>query len=121
MVEEFAGGDEKRIAATVVEVVRELQEFSGLNSKEITHKLNEKLGNFRSVVKNLEEAIANSEERVAITGSLIRKARILEDQGFVCPYTGTHLSYNHLLADRLEIEHIIPAPCVPPTPCLPAS
>ncbi|MBP7009228.1 MAG: hypothetical protein KBC66_05455 [Kiritimatiellae bacterium] len=108
MVEEFAGGDEKRIAATVVEVVRELQEFSGLNSKEITHKLNEKLGNFRSVVKNLEEAIANSEERVAITGSLIRKARILEDQGFVCPYTGTHLSYNHLLADRLEIEHIIP-------------
>ena len=34
--------------------------------------------------------------------------RYLEDQGFVCPYTGTHLSYNHLLADRLEIEHIIP-------------
>ncbi len=108
MVEEFAGGDKTRVASTVVEVVRELQEFSGLNAKEIAQKLNEKLGNFRSVVKNLEEAIAHSEEKFPITGSLIRKARILEDQGFVCPYTGAQLGYPDLLADRLEIEHIIP-------------
>lgn len=108
MVEEFAGGDIKRIAATVVEVVRDLQEFSGLNAKEIAQKLNEKMGNFRSVVKNLEEAITHAEEKVPITGSLIRKARILEDQGFICPYTGAPLGYPDLLADRLEIEHIIP-------------
>lgn len=108
MVAEFAGGDKKRVAATVVEVVRELQEFSGLNAQEIAQKLNEKLGNFRSVAKNLEEAIAHSEEKVPITGSLIRKARILEDQGFICPYTGAPLGYPDLLADRLEIEHIIP-------------
>jgi len=108
MVAEFAGGDKKRIAATVVEVVRELQEFSGLNAKEIAQKLNDKLGNFRSVVKSLEEAIAHSDEKVAITGSLIRKARILEDQGFICPYTGASLGYPDLLNDRLEIEHVIP-------------
>lgn len=35
MVAEFAGGDKKRIAATVVEVVRELQEFSGLTAEKI--------------------------------------------------------------------------------------
>lgn len=108
MVAEFAGGDKKRIAATVVEVVRELQEFSGLSAQEIAKKLNEKLGNFRSVVKKLEEAIAHSDEKVAITGSLIRKARILEDQGFVCPYTGAQLGYPHLFGDLLEIEHVIP-------------
>ncbi len=108
MVAEYAGGDRSRIAATVVEVVRELQEFSGLNAKEIAQKLNEKLGNFRSVVKSLEEAIAHSEESVPITGSLIRKARILEDQGFICPYTGAPLGYPDLLAGRLEIEHVIP-------------
>ncbi len=108
MVAEFAGGDNKRVAATVVEVVRELQEFSGLNAKEIAQKLNEKLGNFRYVVKSLEEAISQSKENVAITGSLIRKARILEDQGFICPYTGATLGYPDLLVDRLEIEHIIP-------------
>ena len=108
LVEEFASGDKNRVAATVVEVVRELQEFSGLNAKEIAQKLNEKLGNFRSVAKALEEAIENSGENVPITGSLIRKARILEDQGFVCPYTGSPLGYPDLLADRLEIEHIIP-------------
>ncbi|MDY0144840.1 MAG: HNH endonuclease domain-containing protein [Kiritimatiellia bacterium] len=108
MVEEYAGGDKKRVVATVVEVVRELQEFSGLNAKEIAQKLNEKLGNFRAVVKSLEEAIADSKENVAITGSLIRKARILEDQGFICPYTGASLGYPDLFGDRLEVEHIIP-------------
>lgn len=108
MVAEFAGGDKKRIGATVVEVVRELQEFSGLNAKEVAQKLNEKLGNFRAVVKSLEEAIRGSGEKVAINGSLIRKARILEDQGFICPYTGAQLGYPDLLNDRLEIEHVIP-------------
>ena len=108
MVAEFADGDKKRIGATVVEVVRELQEFSGLNAKEVAQKLNEKLGNFRAVVKGLEEAIRGSGEKVAITGSLIRKARILEDQGFICPYTGAPLGYPDLLNDRLEIEHVIP-------------
>ena len=108
MAEEYAGGDRKRIAATVVEVVRELQEFSGLDAQEIAKKLNEKLGNFRMVAKNLEDAIRGSGEKVAITGSLIRKARILEDQGFICPYTGAPLGYPDLLNDRLEIEHVIP-------------
>lgn len=108
IVAEFAGGDRKRITTAVVEVVRDLQEFSGLNAKEIAQKLNEKLGNFRSVVKSLEDAISGCEENVPITGSLIRKARILEDQGFICPYTGAPLGYPDLLADRLEIEHIIP-------------
>lgn len=108
MVAEFAGGDKKRIAATVVEVVRELQEFSGLTAEKIAMKLNEKLGNFRSVAKKLEDAIAHADEKVAITGSLIRKARILEDQGYVCPYTGALLGYSHLFGGKLEIDHVIP-------------
>lgn len=106
MVDEFAGGDKTRIDNVVVEVVRELQTFSGLDSQAMARKLNEKLGNFRMVAKELEQEAAAA--GVLVTGSLIRKARILVDQGFRCPYTGKPVSWNELFTGQLEIEHIIP-------------
>ena len=110
MVDEFAGGDKNRVADVVVEVVRELQTFSGLDSQAMARKLNEKLGNFRMVAKELEQEAAAA--GVLVTGSLIRKARILADQGFRCPYTDKPIHWNELFSGKpetkLEIEHIIP-------------
>ena len=106
MLDEFAGGDKNRIDNLVVEVVRELQTFSGLDSQAMARKLNEKLGNFRMVAKELEQEAAAA--GVLVTGSLIRKARILADQGFRCPYTDKPVSWNELFTGQLEIEHVIP-------------
>ena len=106
MVDEFAEGDKDRIDNVVVEVVRELQTFSGLDSQAMARKLNEKLGNFRMVAKELEQEAAAA--GVLVTGSLIRKARILVDQGFRCPYTDKPVSWNELFSGQLEIEHVIP-------------
>lgn len=104
MVDEFADGDKDRIDNVVVEVVRDLQTYSGLKSTDMAKELDKKLGNFRAVAKELEQKAAGT----PISGSLIRKARILVDQRFRCPYTGEELEWKHLFSDQLEIEHIIP-------------
>ncbi len=106
IVEEYADGNAENIGDVVIEVIRELKEFSGMNSKEIAAKLNEKNANFLQVSKKLEEeALAAG---ITVNGSLIRKARLLEDQNFTCPYTGKQISYNDLFGNALDIEHIIP-------------
>lgn len=106
IIREYAEGDAARVKDVVVEVVRELKEFSGLSAQEIATKLNEKFANFNSVAEKIE-AVAQ-EKGVSVSASLIRKARLIEDQGFVCPYTGKNISYNELFSGALEIEHIIP-------------
>lgn len=104
MVDTYAGGDARKVRTVVVEVVSELQEFSGLNTKEMAAKLGAKMGNFKTVVAELE-----AETTFKVSGSLIRKARMLYDQDFTCPYTGQTLSYGQLGVDGLlDIDHIIP-------------
>lgn len=104
IVEEYAQGDKNAIQNVVVEVVRELKEFSGLDSKEIAQKLNEKNCNFKYVLKKIENELPGT----PITASLLRLARILEDQGGSCPYTGKLISYQDLISGKLDKEHIIP-------------
>lgn len=136
IIREYAEGDAARVKDVVVEVVRELKEFSGLSAQEIATKLNEKFANFNSVAEKIE-AVAQ-EKGVSVSASLIRKARLIEDQDFAwplkpktdlasseqssheipkrttprahpsCPYTGQVISYNELFSGALEIEHIIP-------------
>lgn len=106
IVNEYADGNAENIGDVIIEVVRDLREFSGMNSKEIAAKLSEKNANFSSVSKKLEDAADDA--GIVVNGSLIRKARLLEDQNFTCPYTGQKIDYPHLFGGILDIEHIIP-------------
>ena len=106
IVSEYAGGDVERIGDVIVEVVKELKEYSGLSSKELGSIETEKTKNFSAVSKKLEEEAHRV--NASVTASLIRKARLLEDQDFTCPYTGAPLSYNELFAKTLHADHIIP-------------
>ena len=45
---------------------------------------------------------------VEVTPHTLRKLRLWEDQGKVCPYTGTTLSFEMAVDDRTEIDHILP-------------
>ena len=101
LVAEFCTGG-RRIGQVVVEVARELKEFSGMTAKQISAELNSRLKDFKSAVAYLEKFAP----KLPLTGGIIRKCRIAMDLGWRCPFTGeTYHAYD--LPD-LEREHIIP-------------
>jgi CRISPR-associated endonuclease Csn1 len=86
----------------IVEVARELKEFSGKDARAIKTALGEKLKDFKAAVTYLEKNAPD----IALNGSLIRKARIAMDMDWQCPFTGDR--YDAYALGKLEREHIIP-------------
>ena len=106
LLREYAGDDRERIARITIEVNRELRAMSGKTNKEIEMDLGRRLGNFKSVSAKLETALAGRD--VPITAGLIRKARIAEDLGWTCPYTGKPYDVFDLVNRRVDKDHIVP-------------
>lgn len=102
IVEEFCDGKKLLVADVVVEVARDLQEFSGITVKEMKGELGKRMRHFQDAVKRLEERLPGT----PLTGSLIRKCRIAMDLNFTCPFTGD--VYDEAALSKLELEHIIP-------------
>lgn len=100
----LGGGDPSRVAGVTIEINSEIKELSGKNAKQIEQDLGRRLGNFKSVVRKLESAgIPNP------SPGLIRKARVAEDLGWTCPYTGRQFSPQELLhVDQWDKDHIVP-------------
>lgn len=101
IVAEFCN-DGGEVSQIVVEVARELKEFSGMTAKQIATELNSRLKDFKAAVAYLEKHAPNLEP----TGGIIRKCRIAMDLGWHCPFTGE--SYDAYDLPKLEREHIIP-------------
>jgi len=101
MVRSYAGNDPDKVKTVVVEVASELKEFSGKTTKEIESELKGKLKDFNDAVKYLEKKKVPN-----ISGSLIRKCRIAQDQNWTCPFTGQKFDPHNLT--HMEREHIIP-------------
>lgn len=93
---------EKEVTQIIVEVARELKEFSGKTAKEIASELNSRLKDFKSTVAYLEKFAPD----LHLNGSLIRKARIAMDMEKKCPFTGIEYDIQDIV--KLEREHIIP-------------
>jgi hypothetical protein len=104
MIKEYAGGDKARVGKMTIEVNRDLREFSGKTAKEIAQDLGLRLSNHHHVAEKLEEALGKSR----ITAGLIRKARIAEDLGWTCPYTGQKYEPVDLVTRRVDKDHIVP-------------
>lgn len=103
---EFADGEKSRIAVMTIEVASDLRSLSGKTRKEQEMDLNNRHRNFNSVAKKVEEACQR--RGVRPTAGLIRKARVAEDLGWRCPYTGKEYSIDTLLDGTMDKEHIIP-------------
>lgn len=101
IVAEFCN-DGAEVGQIVVEVARELKEFSGMTAKQISTELNSRLKDFKAAVAYLEKHAPNLEP----SGGIIRKCRIAMDLGWHCPFTGE--SYDAYDLPKLEREHIIP-------------
>lgn len=90
------------VSQVIIEVARELKEFSGKTAKEIASELNNRLKDFKSTIAYLEKHAPDME----LNGSLIRKARIAMDMDWKCPFTGE--PYEPSTLKDLDRAHIIP-------------
>lgn len=98
----YADNEPSRVKDLVVEVARDLQEYSGLTAKEMAGELTKRLSHFKAAV----DYLADNAPELEVTGSLIRKCRIAMDLGWFCPFTGK--KYDAYQLSELEREHIIP-------------
>jgi len=106
MVRTYAEGDSTQVDSCVIEVARDLLEFSGKTNKEVAQELGIKLKNFKDVSKKLVDDLADT--KIPIGAGLIRKARIADDLGWTCPYTGKEYDAVTLARGKVDKDHIIP-------------
>ncbi len=110
IIKEYAGGEKKRIDKITIEVNRDLREMSGKTAKGKAQELGKRIANHHHVAEKLEKAFAaeSTRNRIPITAGLIRKARIADDLGWRCPYTGIEYEPKDLVTRRVDKDHIVP-------------
>jgi hypothetical protein len=113
LIAEFAyvNGDKSRVTKVTIEVNRDLREMSGKSAKEIQQDLGRRLANHHGVAAKLERDFDGRTfdgKPIQITAGLIRKARIAEDLGWACPYTGKTFDAIDLVSRQVDKDHIIP-------------
>jgi CRISPR-associated endonuclease Csn1 len=106
MVKTYADGDPTQVDKCVIEVARDLVEFSGKTNQDISKELGIKLKNFKDVSKRLTSDLEGTS--IPINAGLIRKARIADDLGWTCPYTGKEYDAVTLARGKVDKDHIIP-------------
>ena len=106
MVKTYAEGDPAQVDQCVIEVARDLVEFSGKTNKEVAAELGIRLKNFKDVSKRLVSDLEGT--TIPIGAGLIRKARIADDLGWVCPYTGKEYDAVTLARGKVDKDHVIP-------------
>lgn len=111
MVKEYAADDKSRVSRITIEVNRDLREMSGMTAKEKAQDLGKRIANHHHVSAKLEEQLAEEKmngRRIPITAGLIRKARIADDLGWRCPYTGVQFEPKQLVTRAVDKDHIVP-------------
>lgn len=108
IIKGYAGGNKSRVGKITIEVNRDLREMSGKSAKEKAQDLGLRIANHHAVAAKLEKAFAEEGSRVPVTAGLIRKARVAEDLGWKCPYTGKDYDPKELLTRYVDKDHIVP-------------
>jgi len=108
MVKEFCDGDKERIRSVVVEVNREVSSMSGKSMKLIKQEEGLKRADHKKARLRMEKAVEESGENIRVGAGLIRKARIAQDLGWTCPYTGEPFDELTLIHKQVDLDHIIP-------------
>jgi hypothetical protein len=106
IIKDYADGNGERVAAIAIEVNRDLREFSGKTAKEIQQDLGLRISNHHKIAAKLEKELEGS--GTPITASLIRKARVAEDLGWKCPYTGQSYDVHDLTSRKVDRDHVVP-------------
>lgn len=112
IIKEYAAGDKERIGRVTIEVNRDLREMSGMTAKQKAQDLGLRIANHHHVLEKLEEDDSLTKllqrQGTKIGAGLIRKARVAEDLGWTCPYTGQRFEPIDLVTRRVDKDHVIP-------------
>jgi hypothetical protein len=110
IIKEYADGKKERIGKITIEVNRDLREMSGMTAKAKAQDLGLRIANHHAVAEKLEKAFGEESNgsSIRITAGLIRKARIAEDLGWTCPYTGQTYEPKNLITRFVDKDHIVP-------------
>lgn len=101
----YGAGEPARVARITLEVNRDLREMAGLTAQDIAKELGSRLSSHKKVSARLEEELPAG---TRLTAGLIRKARIADDLGWRCPYTGIEFEPSDLINRRVDKDHVIP-------------
>jgi CRISPR-associated endonuclease Csn1 len=101
----YGAGDPARISRVTLEVNRDLREMAGLTAQDIAKELGQRLAGHKKVSARLEAELPTG---TVVSAGLIRKARIADDLGWRCPYTGIEFEPKDLIERRVDKDHIIP-------------
>jgi hypothetical protein len=112
IIKEYASGDKTRIGRITIEVNRDLRELSGMTAKQKAQDLGLRIANHHHVVEALEKndslMEALNKQKSHVSAGLIRKARVAEDLGWMCPYTSQRFEPVDLVTKRVDKDHIVP-------------
>lgn len=112
LIAEYAPGEKRRIGRITMEIARDLQTMSGKDREAQKKELYKQLKNHHDVSAALAEKLSEQRNErgqpFVITASLIRKARVADDLGWECPYTGRTFEPGDLVHRSYDKDHIIP-------------
>jgi hypothetical protein len=111
IIKEYASGDKTCIGKITIEVNRDLREMSGKTAKQKAQELGLRIANHHAVSEKLTEALGGKKingKPIDISAGLIRKARVAEDLGWTCPYTGHKYEPINLVTRYVDKDHIVP-------------
>jgi HNH endonuclease len=111
IIKDYASGDKSKIGKITIEVNRDLRQMSGKTAKEKAQDLGQRIANHHAVALKLDEALGGQKingKPIQITAGLIRKARVADDLGWTCPYTGHKYEPVDLVTRYVDKDHIVP-------------
>ncbi len=106
IVKTYAGDDPSRVENIVIEVSRDLRDFSGMKAKQVTAEINNRRRPWLNAQEELAKDLGSSAE--SLTPGSIRKARIARAMGYACPYTGKKFDSKDIDGKNVDLDHIIP-------------
>lgn len=106
IVKTYAGDDPSRVENIVIEVSRDLRDFSGMKAKQVTAEINNRRRPWLNAQEELAKDLGRSVE--SLTPGSVRKARIARAMGYTCPYTGKKFDSQDIAGKNVDLDHIIP-------------
>lgn len=106
VVHDYAENNPARVSQVTIEMARELKDLSGKTNKEIVSEMNLKTAQHRAVAAKLAKHLHCDVS--AVSAGLVRKARVAEDMGYTCPYTGWKYDIQDVVSKNVDLDHILP-------------
>lgn len=106
IIHDYAESNPARVTDVTIEMARDIKDLSGMTNKEIESDLSLRTAEHRKVAEKIAADLGIDARHVS--AGLIRKGRIAEDMGYICPYTGMPYDIKDVQSKGVDLDHILP-------------